>query len=259
MRQRDFYILGLGLGGLLFSILTLIAGCREGTLDSYAIAAYTYEVNTNVVYQPANSTATDPYGNSPFAALLGDDIHWWFFTVHYLSLCGGYVGGTEDPDYIFLQCEHKAAGWKFRTDDPFIINFMSVEGVLPVNSTVPLETLSTAPAFGTLLVGIVFSVFSVGALATEAVGNWSKSGRLAQGSVLLLVGAAMLLTSSSVLVTSIIIQVERVNNDYGSWVQQFEAVTWSAVAFTYVTFFWKLSDLVYQKEKRRRLLNTGQL
>jgi hypothetical protein len=43
MRQRDFYMLGLGFGSLLFSILTLVAGCRKGTLNDYAIAA---------VYQP---------------------------------------------------------------------------------------------------------------------------------------------------------------------------------------------------------------
>jgi hypothetical protein len=94
--------------------------------------------------------------------LIGDDIHWWFFTVHYLSICGGYVGGTKDPDYGFLKCERRAAGWRFRTDDPFIVNFLSFDGRFPVNSTVPLETVTTAPAFGSLVVGIVFSVSSIG-------------------------------------------------------------------------------------------------
>jgi hypothetical protein len=138
------------------------------------------------VYQVGNSSLNETYGNSPYAALLADDIHWWFFTVHYLSLCGGCVGGTEDPEYIFLQCERKPVGWRFRTDDPFIVNFMQVREMLPVNSTVPMDTFSTAPASGTLVVGIAFLAFGVGCLAAEAFGGWSKSGRLAQGSVLLL-------------------------------------------------------------------------
>jgi hypothetical protein len=86
--------------------------------------------------------------------LIGDDIHWWFFTVHYLSICGGYDGGTEDPDYGFLKCERRAAEGMFRTDDPFIVNFLSFDGRFPVNSTVPLETVTTAPALDLLLLGL---------------------------------------------------------------------------------------------------------
>ncbi|KAN0119452.1 hypothetical protein V8E51_001660 [Hyaloscypha variabilis] len=71
-------------------------------------------------------------------------------------------------------------------------------------------------------------------------------------------GAAIFLTISSALITSTIIQVERTDNDYRNWTQQFEALTWSAVAFTYVTVIWKLSDLVLQKEKRKCMLTTGQ-
>jgi hypothetical protein len=52
-------------------------------------------------------------------------------------------------------------------------------------------------------------------------------------------------------------QSERVNTQYASWIQHFKAVTWTAVAFIYVTFIWKLSDFMFQKEKRRRLLTTG--
>jgi hypothetical protein len=118
--------------------------------------------------------------------LIGDDIHWWFFTVHYLSICGGYVGGTEDPDYGFLKCERRAAGWRFRTDDPLIVNFLSFDGRFPVNSTFPLETVTTAPAFGSLVVGIVFSVFRVGISAEEGFEGWLKAGRMAQARVWLL-------------------------------------------------------------------------
>jgi hypothetical protein len=49
------------------------------------------------------------------------------------------------------------------------------------------------------------------------------------------------------------------DDDYGNWTQQFEALTWSAVAFTYVTIIWKLSDIVLQKGKKRGLLTTGQI
>jgi hypothetical protein len=55
-----------------------------------------------------------------------------------------------------------------------------------VNSTVPLQTFTTAPSFATLVIGIMVCVFSVGTLAAEASGGWLKSGRLAQTSVGLL-------------------------------------------------------------------------
>jgi hypothetical protein len=54
-------------------------------------------------------------------------------------------------------------------------------------------------------------------------------------------------------------QSERENQDCEGWVQNFEALTWAAVASIYVAFLWKLSDFVAQKEKRRRLLTTGQI
>jgi hypothetical protein len=38
MRQRDFFIWVLALGGLLLSILTLMAGWKVGTLNNYTIA-----------------------------------------------------------------------------------------------------------------------------------------------------------------------------------------------------------------------------
>ena len=137
-----------------------------------------------MVHPPFNSTNSSiQYDGGPYIELLRDGIHWWFFTVHYLSICGGYVGGTENREYGFLGCEQRAAGWRFRTDDPFIVNFLSIDGSFPVDSAAPFETFTTAPAFGTLAVGISFSVFSVGTLAADAFGGWSKFGRLAQASV----------------------------------------------------------------------------
>ena len=115
-----------------------------------------------------------------------DDIQWWFFTVNYFALCAGFAGGTPDPHYVVLECQRKAGGWQFRTDDPFIVNFLSYDGKFPVNSTVPLQTFDTAPALGTLVTGIIFSVFNVGFLVAEVFGGWLKSGRFAQASVWLL-------------------------------------------------------------------------
>jgi len=191
--------------------------------------------------------------------LIGDDIHWWFFTVHYLSICGGYVGGTEDPDYGFLKCERRAAGWRFRTDDPFIVNFLSFDGRFPVNSTVPLETVTTAPAFGSLVVGIVFSVSSIGIRGVwglaesweggsgESVWQYVPHDARKENCADWFLVAATFLTISSALVTSAIMQSERMDTEYASWIQHFEAVTWTAIALIYVAFIWKLSDLCFKK------------
>jgi hypothetical protein len=148
---------------------------------------YTYEINNDLLYPPANATTPPaPYGTGPWAKETGDDIHWFFFTVHYLSLCGGYGAGEETENDVFLQCERKAAGWTFATNDPFIVNFLSVDEQFPVNSTAPFQSFTTAPAFGTLVIGIALSVFSVGVLAGEWVGDWVNFGHLAQSSVWLL-------------------------------------------------------------------------
>jgi hypothetical protein len=53
-------------------------------------------------------------------------------------------------------------------------------------------------------------------------------------------------------------QSERMDTEYASWIQHFEAVAWTAIAFIYVAFIWKLSDFMFQKEKTRRLLTIGQ-
>jgi hypothetical protein len=46
--------------------------------------------------------------------------------------------------------------------------------LFPVNSAVPFQTFMTAPAFVTFVIGIELSAVSVGVLALEWVGNWSK-------------------------------------------------------------------------------------
>jgi len=42
-------------------------------------------------------------------------------------------------------------------------------------------------------------------------------------------------------------QSERMDTEYASWIQHFEAVTWTAIALIYVAFIWKLSDLCFKK------------
>jgi hypothetical protein len=113
---------------------------------------FTYQITDGGIYPPPNATTPwTPDDLGPWPEEVEYDIHWWFFSIHYLSLCGGFVGGTEDPEYYTVQCERKAAGWRFRSDDPYIVNFLSVDGQLPVNSTVPFQTFTTAPAVGSLL------------------------------------------------------------------------------------------------------------
>ena len=130
---------------------------------------------------PPNSTTPSPFFTQ--YPQIQDDLHWFYFTVNYLSICGGYVGGTEDPEYRLLECKIQTPGFRFRTDETFIVNFLSYDENFPINGTVPLETFSTGSSFATLIVGIVVSVFGVVCLVVEVVGGWEESGMWAMGSV----------------------------------------------------------------------------
>jgi hypothetical protein len=69
--------------------------------------------------------------------------------------------------------------------------------------------------------------------------------------------AAVFMTISSALLTSLIRRL--IYNEAGEWSQYLEALTWTAVGWMYLASLWKLTDVVVQKEKRRRLLTTGQI
>ena len=119
---------------------------------------YSYSINSTLLFPPTppNSSIFYPI-TSPVATQqeLQDDIHWWVFSVHYLSICAGYVGGSATRLDVFLECKSKPAGFTFRTDDSFILNFQRNGSQLPV-LPIPLEVLHTAPPFATLVLGIVY-------------------------------------------------------------------------------------------------------
>jgi hypothetical protein len=117
---------------------------------------------------------------------LQNDLHWFFFTVNYLSICAGYAGGTEDEEDYIVDCQRKTPGFTFRTDDPYIVNFWNYNGTYPVQSDVPLSTFSTTPPFASLMIGMVLSILSAGTLGIEALGKWPKWPNLSQANILLL-------------------------------------------------------------------------
>ena len=100
----------------------------------------------------------------------------WFFSVHYLSLCGGYGysdGETVEPR--LLECEPKEAGWIFKGNDPFIVNFQSVysDGQDDIPVIVPIDLppeLHTRAPFAMLVSGIAISLFATLFAIKEGVG-----------------------------------------------------------------------------------------
>jgi hypothetical protein len=101
-----------------------------------------------------------------------------FFTVNYLSICGGYVEGGEDGEWFTLECHRKLAGFKFRTDDPWIMNFGRYNDTNPVLG-IPLQTINTALPFATLIIGLVLTIIATGMITAEWVGKWKKYEKLA--------------------------------------------------------------------------------
>jgi hypothetical protein len=109
----------------------------------------------------------------------------WILAVHYLSICVGAEIGTEDLTGVVLKCQPKLGGFKFRTDDPFIVDFLADGSEYPVIDDTPLETFDTAPAFVTFILGLVFSFLSTVALVGELF-RWSQRSYVPQLSVCLL-------------------------------------------------------------------------
>ena len=179
-----------------------------------------------------------------------------------------------------MECSPRRGGFTFKSDDPWIMDFMSENGTyFPVEGGPPPETINTMGPFVTLVLGLVFSVISTVMLACEILG-WGLSWMtipwpgvtsmmvfpplefpfamdMANWSQL----AATFLMASAALITVAIRQSSTKDQDdaYLSWTSSFVGMTWSAVAFMYFCFVLKLSDTIIQKEKRTRLLQTGQI
>jgi len=136
----------------------------------------------------------------------------------------------------------------FRTDDPWIMNFGRYNDTNPVLG-IPLQTINTALPFATLIIGLVLTIIATGMITAEWVGKWKKYEKLAYA-------ASTFLILSSALLHSIIKQH---NDDYVAWTQKLDAFSWTSAGFMLVAASWKLGDIFWLKEKRRRLLMTGQI
>jgi hypothetical protein len=116
----------------------------------------------------------------------------WALAVHYLSICVGAEVGMEDMTGVVLRCQPKLGGFKFRTDDPFIVDFLAEGSEYPVIDDIPLETFDTAPAFVTFILGLAVSFLSIVVLVGELFG-WLQRSYF--GVCLLAVSSTLLLRS----------------------------------------------------------------
>ncbi|KAH6718889.1 hypothetical protein BKA61DRAFT_731415 [Leptodontidium sp. MPI-SDFR-AT-0119] len=248
-RYLDFSVLFSCFMSLLFSILLLTSGYKHGVLNKIAIAQYSYNLN-NTLASPSAIDNSSTYSSFDSTVLtqqeITDGIHWWVFTVHYLSICAGYVGGSPTPLNVFLECESKPAGYTFRTDDPFILNFQRNCTQFPVVS-IPLDVIHTDAPFVTLVLGIVFSILALGLLVCQVFGMLRWVSPLA----FLVLAAAFMITSSA-LVTSIASE-RKMWNGYSNWVSCFLGLAWASVSFIIVAFAGKAVDSVSQRKEKNSL------
>jgi hypothetical protein len=121
---------------------------------------FDYAVDQEAFYPASLSNSTNPF-NPQLSQYYG--IWQWFFSVHYLSLCAGYLTVEENLGISHLACEEKTAGWTFTTDDPFIVNWAVVNGTqFPVAQWggPPVQIHTLAPIV-TLVIGISFLAFAI--------------------------------------------------------------------------------------------------
>jgi hypothetical protein len=125
------------------------------------VLKYRYDGDYAIIYpvdgQPPNALDNImPWG--------GDDFHEWFFSVHYLSICAGYMGGTEDPDYVHLNCSLRSGSFTFRSDDKFIADYSSIGDLYPVELRYDIGSYDLRPPFAMLVLGISFTILSLAAV-----------------------------------------------------------------------------------------------
>lgn len=204
MRARDGCMISACVLSLLFSLLTLIAGCKKGVLNHVSIATvrppisslpqnaslisfqYSYDGNLSYINEAENSSyinSTDPLIQALRSPTYPDEFHEWYFEVHYLSLCAGFMGGTEDAYYYQLNCSYRPGSFIFRTDDPFIVDYQAIGGEYPVEAGGPFESFDLRPPFACLVLGIVFSILSLGVVLCDICGwgRWSDLSLVSVG------------------------------------------------------------------------------
>jgi hypothetical protein len=148
--------------GLLFLLLLKVSERHNN-----AIFKYTYQGNATIIYPTGNDT------ENPVAVAIAkypDEFHYWFFEVHYLSICAGFLGGTEDAYYYHLNCSARTGGFTFRSDDEFILDYQSIGDLFPVLPAVASNSFNLGPSFTMLVIGIVLAAASVTVFVFELSG-----------------------------------------------------------------------------------------
>ena len=133
-----------------------------------------------------NYNVSSVYYPTTLSQNLDGDLQNWLLAVHYLSICAGASIGNEVLTSIILKCQPKLGGFKLRTDDPFIVNFLANGSEYPVlNDIQQLETFDTGPAFVTFILGLVFAFSGTVVLVGELFG-WSLKSYVAEIAICLL-------------------------------------------------------------------------
>jgi len=255
MRWRVLWVWLFLVLGLLFSILTLTAGIIGGIGDA-TIATFEYDFNYTVLYpQQTNNSSMTSYEPTAFAAAYQSEILAFYFNVHYLSLCAGWMGTDgEEPMYVNLECAAKPLGWTFRTDDSFIVNYGAANGSFPVVIPNEIQELHTKIPASLLIIGMVVSSVSISAFGCDRLGVGVQNGRrnMAIASMCLMVFAAAFLTTSGVALTQII------NGNTGDqavkyrfWASKELGFSWAAVGFMYAAVATKMA-VDYRENAQRR-------
>lgn len=183
MRWLFFWIISSCSISLLLSALTIIAGWRQGVLDTVAIASVRIVSFPSYIAHEVYCLKSPQFEYQRSGAQITytpprewESVISWFFSVHYLSLCGGYAfSDGKAVETRHLACEAKEAGWIFKGNDPFIVNFQAVHGDgqddLPVILPTVLPTeLHTRTPFALLVSGIAFTVIATVFAVSEGVG-----------------------------------------------------------------------------------------
>lgn len=171
------------------SLLCSLLFVKSLIFHSDSTLQFIYDGNFTIINDYNYTTVFNVTGNPVAIAIqnYSDEFHSWFFEVHYLSICAGYLGGTEDPIYYHLNCSARTGGFTFRADDQFILDYQSISDSFPVLPNTVNRTFNMGPSFATLVVGIVLTIAGAGTLVLELCGfghRWKFLDTLSAGLIL---------------------------------------------------------------------------
>ncbi|KAH6683442.1 hypothetical protein B0J14DRAFT_647657 [Halenospora varia] len=261
MHGRGVFTLFSLVLSLLFALLVLLAEYRKGSLNHIAIATYSYSANSSIYYASRNDTPNYLQASSPVLTTqqLNDGLHWWIVSVHYLSICIGYVGGSPTPIVVIDSCQSRPGGWEFKSDDPFIRDFQRNGTLFPVEMFKEVETLKTAPSFVSLVLGVAFAILSIFALSAFQF-NVGKQ-EISLGLITL---TTLFLIISAACVSSMLSQSRKSvhTTDFDGWSTNLHGLSWASAAFAWVGLglgVWELLRERREGRKRREELTFGQI